>query len=187
MNLLLTLKSLYAMNGVAAVLLYLPQVARAWQDREHARSLSLVSFGGWCAGSLVTALYAWLVVNDSIFTAVSLGNMAGSGSVFLIAARSRMGEAKKEAGPVQGALSSPRLQGEAQGHDGESTPGSFSSQQSLNSPQLGGGSVRKRLPHPLPHRPRPLKEGAPTPDQRQGTKRTTLRVSVSNSRRESST
>ncbi|HJV37105.1 hypothetical protein [Geomonas sp.] len=95
MNLLVTLKSLYALNGVAAVLLYLPQIGKAWKDREHALSLSLISFGGWCVGSLVTALYAWLLVGDRIFTAVSVGNMAGSGAVFVIAAGSRIGAARK--------------------------------------------------------------------------------------------
>ncbi|WP_460594877.1 hypothetical protein [Geomonas sp. Red276] len=31
-----TIKSLYALNGLVAVLLYLPQVVKAWRDREHA-------------------------------------------------------------------------------------------------------------------------------------------------------
>lgn len=89
MNLLLTIKSLYAVNGVIAVLLYLPQINNAWKDRDHALSLSLVSFGGWSFGSLITALYAWIFVKDSMFTAISLGNMAGSGAVFLIVLCSR--------------------------------------------------------------------------------------------------
>lgn len=90
MNLLLTIKSLYALNGVIAVLLYLPQIVSAWRDREHALSLSLLTFGGWSAGSLITALYAWLFVKDKMFAAVSLGNMAGSGIIFLIVAGSRV-------------------------------------------------------------------------------------------------
>jgi uncharacterized protein with PQ loop repeat len=90
MNLLLTVKSLYAANGLVAVLLYLPQINSAWKDKEHALSLSLLTFGGWCIGSLVTALYAWLFVKDKIFTAVSIGNMAGSGAVFLIVLSSRL-------------------------------------------------------------------------------------------------
>lgn len=85
-----TLKSLYALNGFVAVLLYLPQILRAWSDRDHAVSLSALTFGGWCLGSLVTALYAWLLVGDRIFTAVSLGNMAGSGALFLIVISSRL-------------------------------------------------------------------------------------------------
>lgn len=91
MNLLVTIKSLYALNGFAAVLLYLPQILKAWKDRDHALSLSLLSFGGWSIGSLVTALYAWLVVGDRMFTAISVGNMAGSAAVFMIAASCRLG------------------------------------------------------------------------------------------------
>ena len=90
MSLLLTIKSLYALNGVIAVLLYLPQINSAWKDRDHALSLSLLSFGGWSIGSLVTALYAWIFVKDSMFTAISLGNMAGSGTGFLIILWSRL-------------------------------------------------------------------------------------------------
>lgn len=90
MSCLTALKSLYALNGVIAVLLYLPQISRAWKDRSHALSLSLVTFGGWCLGSLITALYACFSVQDQIFTAISLGNMAGSGAVFLIAASNRL-------------------------------------------------------------------------------------------------
>jgi len=90
MSLLLTLKSLYALNGFVAVLLYLPQIMKAWSDKSHALSLSLLTFGGWCVGSMVTALYAFLLVKDNIFTAISLGNMAGSGAVFLIVASSRL-------------------------------------------------------------------------------------------------
>ena len=90
MSLLLTLKSLYALNGFIAVLLYLPQIMKAWSDKSHAVSLSLLTFGGWCVGSLVTALYAFLLAKDNIFTAISLGNMAGSGTVFLIVASSRL-------------------------------------------------------------------------------------------------
>lgn len=90
MNLLLTVKSLYAANGLVAVLLYLPQINSAWKDKEHALSLSLLTFGGWSIGSLVTALYAWLFVKDKMFTAVSMGNMAGSGAVFLIVLSSRL-------------------------------------------------------------------------------------------------
>lgn len=94
MSLLLALKSLYALNGFIAVLLYLPQIVRAWNDRSHALSLSLLTFGGWCIGSFITALYAWLSVKDHIFVAISLGNMAGSGAVFLIVLSNRLASRK---------------------------------------------------------------------------------------------
>lgn len=90
MSCLVALKSLYALNGVIAVLLYLPQITKAWKDRSHALSLSPVTFGGWCIGSLITALYASFLARDQIFTAISLGNMAGSGTVFFIAASNRL-------------------------------------------------------------------------------------------------
>lgn len=96
MNLLLTIKSLYALNGFIAVLLYLPQIISAWKDRNHAISLSLLTFGGWSIGSLVTALYAWMFVKDKMFTAISLGNMAGSGTICLIVISSRL-SARKDA------------------------------------------------------------------------------------------
>lgn len=90
MTLLIALKSLYVLNGFVAVLLYLPQIVKAWSDRTHALSLSPVTFGGWCVGSFITALYAWLLVQDRIFTAISLGNMLGSGAVFVIITASRL-------------------------------------------------------------------------------------------------
>jgi uncharacterized protein with PQ loop repeat len=96
MNLLVTIKSLYAVNGAAAVLLYLPQIAKAWKDRDHALSLSLLSFGGWSVGSLITALYAFLYVRDLMFTAISIGNMIGSGAVFVIASASRVRTRRRE-------------------------------------------------------------------------------------------
>jgi len=90
MNFLAAIKSLYSLNGVVAVLLYLPQICNAWRDKNHALSLSLVSFGGWSIGSLISALYAGLLVKDRIFTAISLGNLVGSGTVFMIVALSRV-------------------------------------------------------------------------------------------------
>lgn len=88
-NLLLTIKSLYILNGFVAIGLYLPQIYKACQDKRHALSMSLLTFGGWSIGSLVSSLYAWFYLRDVVFTAISLGNMAGSGAIFLIAACSR--------------------------------------------------------------------------------------------------
>ena len=90
MTLLATIKSLYALNGFVALLLYLPQIFKAWKDRSHGVSVSLLSFGGWTIGSLITALYAWFFVKDAMFTAVSLGNMVGSGTVCIIVVCSRL-------------------------------------------------------------------------------------------------
>jgi hypothetical protein len=97
MNYLTLLKSLYAANGMVAVLLYRPQILKAWRSREEGRSISLMSFGGWSAGSAITTLYAWFFVQDRIFAAVSLGNLVGSGAVFALAAVSRL--SRRQDGP----------------------------------------------------------------------------------------
>ncbi len=84
----LTLKSLYALNGIVALLMYVPQFVTACRDGAGARSISLLTFGGWGIGSAITVLYAWLSVGDRMFTLVSLGNLIGCGSIFcLVAAR----------------------------------------------------------------------------------------------------
>ena len=90
MNYLLAIKSLYAANGLFAVLLYVPQIVNAWRDRSNALSVSLLTFGGWSVGSAITALYAWAFVKDRIFTAVSVGNLVGCGTVFCIVAGKRL-------------------------------------------------------------------------------------------------
>lgn len=99
MSYLVTIKSLYAINGLVAVLLYCPQIYRAWKQSGPGHSVSLITFGGWGIGSLITALYAFLVVQDPVFTAVSLGNMAGSVTVFGISAVRRLIAINRPASP----------------------------------------------------------------------------------------
>lgn len=84
------IRSLYALNGIVAVLLYLPQIRNILRNRNGAGSFSLVTFGGWSAGSIITALYAWTFVKDPMFAAVSLANMLGSGTVFGLVATRRL-------------------------------------------------------------------------------------------------
>ena len=88
MNYLPTIKMLYVINGVFAILLYLPQIVSVW--KEDNKSMSLVTFGGWSIGALITAFYAWFSVRDVVFTVISLAHMVGSGSIFLIVAGKRL-------------------------------------------------------------------------------------------------
>ena len=81
---------LYAINGVVAVLLYLPQIRTILNSKNSGNSFSLVTFGGWCIGAMITALYAWTFVKDPMFTAVSLAHMTGSGTVFCLIAAKRL-------------------------------------------------------------------------------------------------
>jgi uncharacterized protein with PQ loop repeat len=90
MNHALTLKSLYAVNGIVALLMYVPQFINAWKDRNSACSISLLTFGGWGIGSAITVLYAWLSVGDRMFTVVSLGNLIGCGAIFCLVATRRL-------------------------------------------------------------------------------------------------
>ncbi|WP_243372541.1 PQ-loop repeat-containing protein [Geotalea sp. SG265] len=84
------IRSLYALNGIVAVLLYLPQIRSILKNRANVGSFSLVTFGGWSVGSVITTLYAWTFVRDPLFGTVSLANMLGSGTVFSLVAASRL-------------------------------------------------------------------------------------------------
>ena len=80
------LKSLYAINGMAAILFYVPQIRSAWKNKSPMHSVSLVTFGGWSFGGAVTVLYAWLFARDPMFVAASLGGTMGAVSMFCIVA-----------------------------------------------------------------------------------------------------
>ncbi|ACM20048.1 hypothetical protein Geob_1690 [Geotalea daltonii FRC-32] len=84
------IRSLYALNGIVAVLLYLPQIRTILRNKEEVGSFSLITFGGWSVGSIITALYAWTLIGDPMFAAVSLANMLGSGTVFTLVAGRRL-------------------------------------------------------------------------------------------------
>lgn len=78
------IKILYMVNGIFAVLLYVPQIMKVWKDKKNERPMSLLTFGGWCAGSGITTVYAWYYVNDLVFAALSFANMIGAGSIFFL-------------------------------------------------------------------------------------------------------
>lgn len=90
MSITVIIKYLYAVNGVVAVLMYVPQIVKVWRDGNSAPSVSLLTFGGWSVGSLITVLYAWALANDLMFATVSLGSMIGSSAVFCLAATKRL-------------------------------------------------------------------------------------------------
>jgi zinc transporter ZupT len=89
MTFLLTLKALYAANGVIGVALYIPQILRAKRDKKQALALSMVTFGGWTLGALVTTLYAWYFVHDLLFACLSFANVVAAGSLFLLILHTR--------------------------------------------------------------------------------------------------
>ncbi|BCS52712.1 PQ-loop repeat-containing protein [Geobacter sp. SVR] len=166
MNVLLTIKSLYAVNGIIASLLYLPQIIRAWRDHSHGGTLSPVTFGGWCIGSLITALYAWVVTKDGMFTAVSLGNMAGSGTIFLLVTLRRINRLLK----FQGCSKMGRSSHPQEAPRRRSTPQGINHKGAFED-----GGEMSVFQQPFKHA------------YRQGTKRTVARVSLSSSCKEAST
>lgn len=92
---LLAIKSLYIINGFVALLMYIPQIVDIRKNRNDNLSVSPITFGGWSIGCVITVLYAWLFVRDGIFAAVSLGNLIGSGTVFLMVAKKRFNSKTK--------------------------------------------------------------------------------------------
>lgn len=67
--------------------MYIPQIVAITKNRNDSASVSPITFGGWSIGCVITILYAWFFVGDKIFTAVSAGNLIGSGTVFLLVAK----------------------------------------------------------------------------------------------------
>ena len=85
-----TLKTLYAITGISAILLYIPQIRSAWKDKSAMQSVSLVTFGGWSLGGAVTVLYAWFFTKAPFFIASSFGGMIGATTMFGIVAAKRL-------------------------------------------------------------------------------------------------
>jgi uncharacterized protein YjeT (DUF2065 family) len=90
MSYLETIKFLYVINGIAAILLYLPQIRNAVKNKSDMKSVSLITFGGWSIGSGVTVLYAWSFVQDMMFVAASLGSLLGASTMFSIVTWKRL-------------------------------------------------------------------------------------------------
>jgi MFS family permease len=95
MTFLLTLKALYAANGVVGVALYIPQILRAKKDKKQALALSLVTFGGWTVGAFITTLYAWYLAHDLLFACLSFANVVAAGALFLLILHTRLTSRKK--------------------------------------------------------------------------------------------
>jgi uncharacterized protein with PQ loop repeat len=100
MSSLAIIKSLYTINGIVALLMYLPQILSILKNKGNTGSISLVTFGGWSIGCAITVLYAWLCVGDRLFTLVALGNMTGCGIVFSLVAAGRLRQPKASKYPA---------------------------------------------------------------------------------------
>lgn len=84
------LSVLYAASGIAAALLYLPQVFRYHHDRQACLSISLVSWSGWLVIGTVTFLYAAFAAKNSLFAAVAGLNVVAQSAVLAYGIRARL-------------------------------------------------------------------------------------------------
>ncbi len=66
---------LYSLSGIVIVAMYIPQAISAF--RAKGEGISLVAWAGWSITSLSASLYAWFVVQDLLFFALSCFNVIG--------------------------------------------------------------------------------------------------------------
>ena len=80
---------LYVVTNSLRVFFYLPQIRTVWKANDGAMALSITTWAFWTFANLTAMLYGWLVIHDHAFSAIFLGNMAGTGTVTLIAMTKR--------------------------------------------------------------------------------------------------
>lgn len=71
------LKWLYAVDGSILFLLYLPQIRAVWRDSAGCKAISMTTWSFWTLSSVITAMYAFVVAHDMMFTLMSLANLTG--------------------------------------------------------------------------------------------------------------
>ena len=75
----------YAATSFVRVVAYAPQVWLLWRCIEGARSVSLLTWGSAALSHLAATLYGMLILGDGCFTAIGLGNLAGSVAIVWMA------------------------------------------------------------------------------------------------------
>ncbi|WP_374338784.1 hypothetical protein [Leeia sp.] len=90
---------LYSICGIGLLAVYIPQALMIWRDQEGARAVSLWSWGVWTFTSLVTLLYAALVVKDLPWVGVSTGHLIGCATVYGLTLLRRRQFERREVGP----------------------------------------------------------------------------------------
>lgn len=81
---------LYGISGVAALGCYLPQLLRYHRDPQACHSISVASWSGWIAVTLVTLLYAIFVEKSRLFAGVTAMNAAAQCAVLAYGIRGRV-------------------------------------------------------------------------------------------------
>lgn len=65
------LSVLYGASGVAASVLYVPQILKYHRDRASRQSISLLAWAGWIVIAAITIAYALCVVKSHLIAAVA--------------------------------------------------------------------------------------------------------------------
>lgn len=76
------LEWLYPLTGVMFSLMFLPQIVKLHKCKQARSGVSLLTWGAWSVGSLITLLYASANLGDRGFTLVSFCNFIGTIVVF---------------------------------------------------------------------------------------------------------
>jgi len=84
------LTTLFGLQGLALAVSYAPQVCSIWKSKTGAQDISIVTWLFWSATSLISLLYAFNVVEDMPFAAVSATTLVGSVGVSVVAAVRRL-------------------------------------------------------------------------------------------------
>ena len=77
MNMLITL--IYGVSGFIIAGMYIPQAISAYRSR--GAGISVLAWAGWTFTSLSASLYAWFIVQDTLFFLLSFLNAVGCAAV----------------------------------------------------------------------------------------------------------
>lgn len=84
------LSVLYGASGIAASVLYVPQILKYHRDRNACLSISLLAWSGWIAIAAVTVLYALYVAKNLLIATVAGLNVAAQAIVLFYGVLARL-------------------------------------------------------------------------------------------------
>lgn len=93
------LTALYAVSGLAACACYGPQLRRLIRDAAARRAMSLPSWAGWLAVSLVGVAYGWIVAGRAEMVAVAAVNALCQAVVVALAVAQHRRDSHEKNGP----------------------------------------------------------------------------------------
>ncbi|HEV2609213.1 MAG TPA: hypothetical protein VGU61_03000 [Noviherbaspirillum sp.] len=80
---------LYGLSGIAATVLYIPQILKYRRDPVACKSISLICWSGWAVLAAITVLYALYVVRNQLFAVVAAMNFGAQLAVIFYGLKAR--------------------------------------------------------------------------------------------------